>query len=122
MAAIFTQAFEVAGNIAAGDHVEHEMHPLPVGDLADFFNEIVCFVINRMVRADGESGCAFIRRTAGDNHLQSKQLAQFDGHGANPAGAAMNKDGLTFARISAFEYIVPYCHQRFGNGRGFLHR
>ena len=122
MAAIVGEAFEVAHDIVARDHVEHDLHTLPAGDPRHFLDKVGGLVVDRVICPDLERGSAFVRPAAGDDHRQPERLAEHDRHGADPAGPAVNQQRLAFFGPAAFEHVVPDGEQRFGQGRGLVER
>ncbi len=121
MATIVGQAFEVARDIVAADHVQHRLAAIAFGDALDLLDIVMGLVVDRMVRAPGERGGAFVVRSAGDDDGDAEQPAQRDRHGADAAGAAMDQYRIAIDRIGALEQIGPHGEQRFRQGRGFDH-
>jgi hypothetical protein len=70
MASIFAQALQIAGDVAARDHVEHDMHSGTAGDRLHCLDKVRAVVIDRMVGAEGFGGVAFGVRAAGNDNLQ----------------------------------------------------
>ena len=117
MAAILGQAFEVARDVIARDHIEHQVDALATGDPRHFGDEIGRLVVNRMRRTQFARRCAFCLAPAGYDDPQAEQAAKADRHGADAAGAAVDQDRLALARPAALKDIVPDGKQRFGQRR-----
>ena len=56
------QAFEVAGQIVAADHVEHDVDARAAGEPLHRLDEIVAVVVDRMGRAELLGACGIWRR------------------------------------------------------------
>ncbi len=108
MAAIVGQALQVARHIAAGHHIEDDIHAALLCDPLHFGHEIAIFIVDGVIRTDCPRRHAFIIRTASDDYFDTKQLTKLDRHGADTAGSAMNQYAVAFAGIAAFKDIMPY--------------
>jgi hypothetical protein len=75
-----------------------------------------------VIGADLLRAGAFLGAAAGDDHRHVEGLAELDGGGADPAGAAVNQDRLTLARPAALEHIVPDGEERFRDSRRLIER
>ncbi len=122
MAPILGKAGEVAWHVIAADHVEHHRNALPLSRFVDFFDEILCVVVDRVACAGRQRRRAFLRTAASDDDLDIERIAQCDRHGADAAGPAMDEHGVTRLCAAALEQVRPDGEQRLGQRRRLDHR
>lgn len=69
MPPVGVQAFEIARHIIVADHIEDNVDPLR------FFDKIMGFIIDRLVRAQRQTGRAFFIGSGGDNDFEPMAFA-----------------------------------------------
>jgi hypothetical protein len=121
VAALLGEAGEVARQIVAADHVEHDIDAAAAGDALHLLDEILRPVVDRVRGADLERAGAFLVRAGGDDHGQAEQLAEQDRRRADAAGAAVDQHRLARPRIAALEQVGPDGEEGLGQRRRFDH-
>src|SRR3546814_5607090 len=114
MAAVLSQARQIASDIIATDHVEHCLNPMTCGDFQHRLDKIGSGIVDRMGRSNLQRSRAFFVTAAGDDDLHAKQAAQRNGRRANAAGAAMNQHNIALYDIGPLEQIATDREKRFG--------
>ena len=113
MAAILSQAFQIARDIIARDHIKDDIDAFAIGELARSLDKVHLAVIDCQIRTQSFGSFAFDGIAARCNHFQIKGFGKHDRHCANARSAAMDKQSLAIARHSALEHIVPHSEKRF---------
>ena len=121
MATLFGEAFEVARDIVAADHVEHDRDPPALGPAIDRVDEVGFLVVDGMGRAELDRGGALVVRAAGDDHLEPEEVAEQDRHRADAAGPAMDEDGVAVGGKAPLEQVDPHGEEGLGHGRSLGH-
>ena len=96
--AIVRQALHFLGHIAAGHHVQHHIHTTTVGQAQGLRLEVLGFVVDGMVGAQGQASRALFVAARRGNHRGAQGLGQLDGSHANATGTALHQQG--FARLA----------------------
>src|SRR3546814_14570630 len=65
MPAIVGEAFDIARQIIAADHVEHDLHAAAIGERLHRLDIILARIVAREIRAQRRRGGAFSRAAAG---------------------------------------------------------
>jgi hypothetical protein len=120
--ALLGEAIEVAGQIVAADHVEHDLDSAAAGDALHLLGEVVSAVVDRMGGAELNRTGAFFVGAAGDEDFEPEEAAERDRHGADAARAAVHECALPFASEGAFEQVRPDRKERFRHRCGLDHR
>src|SRR3546814_6046547 len=76
MAAVLSQARQIASDIIATDHVEHCLNPMTCGDFQHRLDKIGSGIVDRMGRSNLQRSRAFFVTAAGDDDLHATQAAQ----------------------------------------------
>jgi hypothetical protein len=80
------------------------------------------FVIDSEIGAEPAAGVAFLRRAGGYDDASTECLAELNGRGADPRGAAMHEQRFASDELAALEYVVPDRKESFRYRRGLDHR
>src|SRR6202011_4296387 len=95
--------FQIARDIAAGNHVQGDVDPLAPGLRAHHLDEVLRAVIDSSYGAKPLAGTRLVVRSCGRENARSPRRGELDGGGADAAGAAMNKHGVSRLAMAAIE-------------------
>ena len=118
MAAVVSQALEIAPDIVAADHVQHHRDALAIGQSVDDLDVIGGAVVDRVSRAQFDRGGAFVVRSARDDDIEPEQGPKLDRHRADSAGPAVDEHRVAVGGKAALEQVDPYREQGLGQRRG----
>ena len=108
---------EVAGEIGAADHVEHDIDAAPSREGLGLGDEILRPVIDGEIRAERAAEGAFFVRARRRDHLGAESLGELDRGRADAAGAAMNEQRLAGLEAPAREDVVVDGEEGFRHAR-----
>ena len=122
MPAVIGKALQVAWQIIAADHVEHQINAARIGDPHHFGNKVLRLVINGMRRPQRQRGGAFGGIASGDDDGHPERAAKLDRGDTDTAGAAMDEEGFAGPGMAAVHDIRPDGEPCFRQPGGISHR
>ena len=107
VAAVLGQALDLAGDVAAGHHVQNDVDAGALGEGLGQRRKILRAVVDRVVGAQLQAGLALVVAAGGGNDGGAQGLGHLDGRDTNAAGAALHQQGLAGGELGAVEDVAP---------------
>src|SRR6266581_283755 len=121
-AAVVGEAFQLAVDVVAPDHVEDHIDPLAAGRFLHRRSEVLGLVVYGAVGAELRARRALLGAACRCKHGVAESLHHLDRGDADAGGSSLHEEGLAGLQPGAVEDVAPHGEEGLGQRRGFERR